>query len=501
MFFKRRNNQKPNSAQKPRTERPSIKVTRSLDKNIDFIVNEFNNSDDLKVRKIKKIDATLIYFESLVDQDKMQDRIFKPIELSQNLDTFDLSPARVSHDLYRACNSLLMGHTLLLKDHVAEIKIIPVTDSNNRNVDEPANERVVRGSHEGFIENLMVNLNLLRKRMNDSDLTVHYFDKGTETSTKIAVVFMNSLVNDEHVKEVERRIQSIDADMLFSPGYIEEFIEDEPMSPFPQLLNTERPDRVEANILEGRIAILAEGSPTCLLTPVSFFAFYQTTDDYNNRWTSGTFLRLIRLTSFLIAIGLPAIYIAVVGFHFEVIPSDLLLPVKASINDIPYPPLIEALVMVIVIELIRESGMRLPSPVGQTIGIVGGLVIGDAVVKAGLVSNLVVVVIALTALASFVVPSNEMSTTLRVLTFPLIILAGTFGFVGIAFGFLALLIHLARLTSLGTPYFAPMTPFRLKDLKDTFVRIPLFKMNRRPTDNYAKKSVITRRSRKWDMNE
>jgi spore germination protein KA len=253
--------------------------------------------------------------------------------------------------------------------------------------------------------------------------------------------------------------------------------------------------------MEGRVAIMVEGSPTALMAPSTFFMFYQAPDDYNMRWYTGTFVRLIRLASFIIAIGLPAFYIAVVAFHFEVIPDELIMPVKSSINEIAYPPLLEALVMVIIIELIREAGIRLPQPIGQTIGIVGGLVIGDAVVRAGLVSNLMVIVIALTAIASFVVPSNELSTSLRLLTFPLIILAGSLGFVGIIFGMMMILIHLTRLESFGTPYFAPIAPLRLKDLKDTFIRMPIYKMNNRPKDSRAIKRKAIEPSREWKKDE
>ncbi|WP_197061438.1 spore germination protein, partial [Halobacillus sp. BBL2006] len=248
-------------------------------------------------------------------------------------------------------------------------------------------------------------------------------------------------------------------------------------------------------------AIMVEGSPTALIAPSTFFMFYQAPDDYNMRWYTGTFVRLIRLASFIIAVGLPAFYIATVSFHFEVIPDELIMPVKSSINEIAYPPMIEALVMVIIIELIREAGIRLPQPIGQTIGIVGGLVIGDAVVRAGLVSNLMVIVVALTAIASFVVPSNELSTTLRLLTFPLIVLAGSLGFVGISFGFLFLLIHLTNLQSFGVPYFAPLAPLRLKDLKDTFVRVPLFMMKNRPKDSRSIQPLAIDSSREWKQSD
>jgi spore germination protein KA len=232
--------------------------------------------------------------------------------------------------------------------------------------------------------------------------------------------------------------------------------------------------------------------------PVNFFSFYQSVDDYNKRWQIGSFFRFIRLFSFFIAIGLPAVYIAIVSFHFEVIPFGLILLIKSSLEDIPYPPLFEALLMELTIELIREASIRLPTRIGSTIAIVGGLVIGDAVVKAGLVSNLMIIVVAITAIAAYIVPSNEMSAAVRILRFPFMIAAATLGFFGIVFGFMILLFHLCRLYTFGSPYFAPLAPLNLADLKDAFIRAPFWKQNTRPKEVHAQKKDTTNYTRKWD---
>jgi spore germination protein KA len=247
---------------------------------------------------------------------------------------------------------------------------------------------------------------------------------------------------------------------------------------------------------------LSEGDPTALIMPVTLFAFYQSPDDYHSRWFVGSFVRTIRFTSFLLAIQLPAIYIAVVSFHPEVLPVDLVYTLKASLDKVPFPPIMEALLMELTLELIREAGIRLPSPVGQTIGIVGGLVMGDAVVRAGLVSYTMVIVVALTAISSFVVPSNEMSTSIRIIRFPLMIAGATFGFFGIVFGMMLVLIHLTKLQSFGTPYFAPAAPLRLKDMKDTFLRLPIWKMNQRPRDSHPRRlKQEDDSSRRWKKDD
>ncbi|WP_101843338.1 spore germination protein [Halobacillus sp. Marseille-P3879] len=480
---------------------PQEPSTRSLSDNINYILTAFKRTEDLKVRILKKGEAALLYFESLVDQEKVQLSIFNPVEIGKVDSIHAIPNAKESTNLEEAIKSLLRGHAVYLEEGSRQISLFNVTSVFNRSVEEPANEKVVRGSHDGFVENIMININLLRKRIEHRDLKVKLYKVGKKTNTNVAIIYMEGLADPEIVLNMQKRVETIDSEMIQSPGYVEEFIEDSPWSPFPQMLNTERPDRVVANLMEGRIALFTEGSPTCLVAPATFFMFYQAPDDYNTRWYTGTFIRLIRLASFIIAIGLPAFYIAVVSFHFEVIPDDLITPVKASINEIAYPPVVEALVMVVIIELIREAGIRLPSPVGQTIGIVGGLVIGDAVVRAGLISNIMVIVIALTAIASFVVPSNELSTSLRLLTFPLICLSATLGFVGLIFGFLLITVHLTKLESYGVPYFAPVAPLRLTDLKDTFVRFPIFMMKKRPKDAHPMDYKAMGESREWKKNE
>ena len=246
-------------------------------------------------------------------------------------------------------------------------------------------------------------------------------------------------------------------------------------SPFPQLLNTERPDRVAANLVEGKVVVMTNISPTALIAPVTFFSFYQSPDDYNARVLVGSFYRIVRLLSFLTAVFLPAIYIAIISFHFEVMPLELSNQVKTDINNIPYRPLLEALILEIIMELIRESSIRLPQSVGQTVGIVGGLVIGDAIVNAGLVSNLMVIVVALTAVSSYVVPSVELNISIRMLRFPFMVLASFFGFFGIVVGTIILVIHLINLSSLKQPYFSPIIPFQPKEILKIFVRGPYFK--------------------------
>jgi spore germination protein KA len=331
-------------------------------------------------------------------------------------------------------------------------------------------------------------------------LKVKFFTLGKLTNTKVSMVFIENLANKKTIKEVERRISSIEVDQLLSFGDLQDYIEDNPYSPFPQMLTTERPDRGAAYLTEGKILLLVDGSPRILIVPITFFAFYQTPDDYNSRWLVGTFFRLIRFFSFIISISLPAIYIAVVSFHSEVLPIGILYSIRVSLENVPFPPYIEAFAMQIILELLKEAAIRLPTPIAQTIGIVGGLVIGTAVVEASFVSNTMIVVIGLTAIASFVAPVNEMGTSARLLGFPVMIAASLFGFVGIVLVLMLIFMHVCKLETFGTPYFAPIAPFKIEDIKDSIVRLPFWKLNTRPTDSKPVYKKQQWRTRGWKNN-
>lgn len=485
--------------------KPTKSIFSTVDENISSIKQAFSNTEDLVVKELKAetVHGVMIYIETMVDKEKIQKYIVKDC-LAANLETIQNvlhSTFQASTDLNEVEDALLEGYCVLCLHGFEQLYIAEVSISEERSITEPENEKVVQGSHDGFIENLSTNLHLLRRAMKSSNLCTRYFSVGAQVKSKVALVYMNNLANEEVVREFDRRLKSIEMDHVLSIGFLEGLIEDSTISPFPQILNTERVDRVVGHLNEGRVAVIMEGNPTALLLPVTFFAFYQSPDDYNSRWLIGTFIRFIRHASFLISILLPAFYIAIIAFHFEVLPDELVFPVGSSIDKIPFPPLIEALIMELTIELIREAGIRLPSRIGQTIGIVGGLVIGDAIVQAGLISTTMIVVVALTAISSFCVPSHGMSDAVRLLRFPFMFLAATFGFVGIVLGYIVLLAHLCKLESFGTPYFAPFAPFRLKDMKDTFMRLPIWTFNTRPLDSHPKYMKQQANSRGWKYNE
>lgn len=454
----------------------------TLSENITYIRTQLRDTNDLCINEMCIHDTPIMicYLETMSDYKDIQHTILIPLSEGTQLHTLLAAiGVKKTSNLEEAVDMLLRGHTLIYVEGQENICISNTAKSLNRTPDEPRNEKVIRGGNEGFIEDIQVNLNLIRKQITNRQLKIKYFTLGTKTSTKIALVFMEELVNPLVLEQIEGKLLSIPSTMISGPGHLEAFIESQPFSPFPHLLYTERPDRVMAHIMEGKIVLLVDGSTDVLITPITFSAFFQTPDDFNSRIFVASFLRLIRLLSFFIAILLPSLYIAVISYHFEIIPNEIIVLVKSSVEGIPFSPLIEALIMWLTIELIREAGVRLPTPIGQTIGIIGGLIIGDAVVQAGFVSNTMVIVIAVTAIASFTIPSYEMGTAVRLLTFPLMLAATCLGFVGIVFGLLFIVAHLCKLESFGMPYFTPFAPLKITGLKDSIIRFPIWMIDKR----------------------
>ncbi|WP_340386357.1 spore germination protein [Paenibacillus sp. FSL E2-0151] len=485
---------------------PTNQAFSELKMNISYVEQSLYCTDDLKQQQLllNGVQSVLLYIDSLVDQEIIQTHVLTALNgqaHSQIYPSFTTLESRKDTDLQRGIDSLIQGKCLYIIDGHPEFHILSTEKMYVRSTTEPENEGVIRGPHNGFVEQLSVNLNLIRRQIISPSLIVRYFNVGEKTHTKIAVVYLQDLANPELVNEVKERITSISSDMVLAPGFIEEFMEDNPFSLFPQQLNTERPDRVIANLMEGRVAILAEGSPSALIAPVTFFAFYQSPDDYHGRWIVSSFLRLIRMMSFVIAFTLPAVYIATISFHSAILPIELAHTIKKSLQNIPFPALVEAMLLELIFEVLREAGVRLPSRVGQTIGIVGGLVIGDAIVRAGLVSYTMIIVVSLTAISSFLVPSHEMSSAVRILRFPMMIGAALFGYIGIAFGLVILTIHLCKMENFGSPYFAPVAPFRLADMKDVWIRFPIWALRGRPHDARPQRLNQQKFSRSWKKRE
>lgn len=390
-----------------------------------------------------------------------------------------------------AADGLLTGEAILFVDGFDRAVKIPDSGYPNMGVNKAESEKVVRGSNEGFTESVKQNAALIRKRIRSSQVKVKQKRLGVRSKTMVYLVYMDGLVYPGLLQEIERRLAGFEIDGVLDSGVIEQLSEETWYSPFPQFQTTERPDRAAMSILDGRVVLLSENSPVALLLPTDYNSFIKTSDDYYNRFEIASFGRMLRYAASFFAMTLPGFYLAVTNFHTQILPTTLLLSFADARSGVPFPAVIELLIMELSFELLREAGVRLPGAMGNTIGIVGGLIIGQAAVEANLVSPIVVIVISFTALCSFAIPNEEFATAFRLLKFFFIGMCAWLGFFGMLTGLLAVLIHLANLKSFGIPYLMPFVGADLNDYEDErdfLWRQPLAKLWKRP--------VYTRRGRR-----
>lgn len=394
-----------------------------------------------------------------------------------------ISHRKVTHTKQATLAAILEDTmVVLLINGEAKALALDAVGGEDRAIEEPATEAVIRGPREGFNENLGTSLSLIRRRLRTADLKIEAFTIGLRTKTKVAVCYLEGVASPNSVEELRIRLNRIDTDSIIDSGYIEEFIEDNPHSPFPQVQNTERPDVVAALILEGRIGIITDGSPFALIVPIDLWGALQASEDYYERHLISNAMRWLRFLYLFLNLYLPSMYVALTTFHQEMLPSKMLLSIAAAREVTPFPAVVEALIMEVTFEALREAGIRLPKAVGSAISIVGALVIGQAAVQAGIVSAPMVIVVSLTGIASFVIPRYNFAIAIRMLRFPMILLAGTLGMFGVIIGTLAIVIHLCGLRSLGMPYLSPVTPFSPNGMKDVFIRAPRWAMRSRPME-------------------
>lgn len=471
---------------------PVLKAHRSLDSNELSLKQLLFHSSDFKFTDFMCGDRSyrLYYLTTMVEFNAVQEFIIGPllretdVSVRQAVSILDYSETNL---LTEAAEALVQGKTVIQISGEAKFYLLGTILTKERSLNIPVNERVLRGSSQALIENLDTSLNLLRKKISSPDLVIKSFQVGRRSNTKVAVLYMDSLVNKEVLKEFTRRIDSLDIDYIEFPGFVSELVVDKKFSLFPRMLVTERPDRIRSNLMDGKIAILSEGSPDSLILPVSFWAFFQSPDDYQIGWLFGSAIRILRIICFILAISLPGFYVALVTFDPRIVPYEIVLTLQSSMQYISLPPLLEAILMLLILEIVREATVRLPSPIGQTIGVVGGIVIGTVVVQSNLISNMMVIVVALTGVASFIIPSYEMSNAARILTYPFILVAYILGLVGLELCFLFVLTHLARLNTMGIPYFySGMTS---NTIKDTVLRAPIKLLKKRPKESMAQENI------------
>ncbi|MBE0338526.1 spore germination protein [Paenibacillus sp. 23TSA30-6] len=478
-------------------------LSHRLEDNLVQLVQLLGTSTDFITKKLELDESThiaLLYIDGLVDTQVLHNSILfslqerctpdqmrdldanQKIELLQKrmLIAGDLS---VTRDLGQFVHELLSGNIMVLVDGTSSALRIGLPGWEDRNVGEPSSQSVVRGPMEGFTENMRTNTALIRRKIKDSQLWLETFQIGKVTQTSVSIMYLANIANPDLVQEVKRRLAKIDTDSILESGYIEEFIQDTAATPFPTIYNSDRPDTIAAGILEGKVAILVDGTPFVLLVPTFFVAFFQSAEDYYQRADIATLLRFIRFLSFFITLLAPSFYVAVTTYHQEMIPTNLVISLAAQRENVPFPAFVEAMLMELTYEILREAGVRIPKNIGQAISIVGTLVIGQAAVAAGFISSAMVIIVSITAISSFVIPETGMSIAARIIRFVLIGLAGFIGLYGILFGVFLIVLHLAGLRSFGMPYMSPIGPYRSNDLKDSIFRFPWPLLKTRPADS------------------
>jgi Bacillus/Clostridium GerA spore germination protein len=480
-------------------------LSTDLDQNLQNLQNIYKNCMDVVFRPFKiggKTKAALIYIDGLANIEEIDASVLIPLmeenNAKEDTDQFidvnhileqklTVSKVKKVQTITECIEQISGGNPILLIDQQSEGFALGLANWEKRSIEEPVGESVIRGPREGFTESLGTNLALLRRKIRSPQLKMKSMKIGKYTQTEVVISYIEGIAEQDLIQEVEARLNRIKLDGILETNYIEELIEDNPYSPFPQVLSTERPDVVAANLLEGRVAILQDGTPFVLIVPVSFYSFLQSSEDYYNRSLMSTAIRWMRYIFLLISLLLPSLYVALLTFHQEMLPTTLLITIAASREKVPFPALVEALLMEIVFEALREAGLRLPRQAGSAVSIVGALVIGQAAVQAGLVSAPLIMVVALTGIASFTVPRYTAGIALRMLRFPMIFLAGTLGLLGIVLGLIMIVTHMTTLRSFGVPYLSPMAPIQRGEMKDVLLRAPLWKFNTRPhltgTDN------------------
>ncbi|HIE6628928.1 TPA: spore germination protein [Bacillus luti] len=444
-------------------------LIEKLKKSSDFV--NYHTSDD------ETMPYWISYYRPSLDGEKLQKYLMPTLlerpnaSLEELKEHIPMSGITITNDLQKIEDMVLKGHAIVqVNQQDQKCMLANIAIDNYRAPTPPLNESTVIGPQEGFVEDIDTNINLVRKRLPVLDLQTKEMIIGEFSKTKVVMMYLDNLAEKDNVDFLEESLRALEYDQINDSAYIQELMGEK--SIFPLYINTERTDRVTKALIDGKIAIFVDGSPSILLTPVSYFDFFISPEDYNVSWLYATFSRILRLIAVLFSICATPLYVATLNYHYELIPSNLLETLILSRAQVPFPPLIEALFLELAIDLLREAGARLPMKVGQTLGIVGGIVIGQASVQAGLTSNILLIIVALSALASFITPIYKMGNAVRLLRFPFLMFAEIGGLFGISLGFIFLFTHLFRLTSLRKPY-ALFYPTRQQSVKDSWIRFPL----------------------------
>lgn len=487
-----------------------LKKIYSIPKNGDIVLREFDI-----VAKDKIIPACIIFYDGMTDRNIIDLAILQPLMLLSNLEVKgkenELSEyvskhllvhnqTKVTENMGKVIDEINFGGCGVFIDGIDVAFACDVKGWEHRGVDRPETESVVRGPQEGFTETLRTNTALVRKILKDDDLIAEDISIGKRSKTPCSLLYIKDIANDSLVDEVRRRLKGIKVDYIFDSGELEQYLEDNPFMTTPQIIATERPDRVAAVLTEGKVAVIMSGSPFALIMPTTNFDLLQSAEDTYMRFPYVNLIRIVRTIAIFVSLLLPGLYVAITNFHHEMIPTDLLLAIEASRERVPFPSVVEILIMEFAFELILEAGIRRPGPLGPTLGIIGALILGQAAVAASIVSPILIIIVAVTGIGSFAIPNFGLGLSFRLLRFIFIFLASIAGFLGITFGLFIYGVWSCSVKSFGVPFMAPIGPKTNSSYFAQFVRSPLWKNEKR--NDYLNVKNVDRQpriSRQWSV--
>jgi len=480
------------------TSAPGLTVSTSLQANLQYVKRELHSpkNKDVIIREFKVMnccDACVVYIDGMADKNTINNFILRQLMLrplpeqagevcsldyiAENL--LAANEIQRVRDIDAAIREVLNGLTALFVDGAPECILVETRGYESRSITEPLNEQVVYGPQEAFVEQLRTNITLIRKIIRSKDLITEIRPIGKGGQISCAMLYVDGIVNPRVVREMKRRLDNINVNITIGTGIVNELIEERPFSLFPQSLSTERPDRTAAFLMDGQIALILEGSPQAIIVPITFFHLFHTSDDSTLRWQYGNFQRYVRLIACFFAIFLPGLYLALTLYHSEMIPAELMSSLHQARENVPFPAVIEVLLMELSFEIIREAGVRVPGLVGQTLGIIGAIVLGQAAVEAGLVSPVLIIIVAITGLGNFAIPDYRLSYAIRISRFIFIVLGTIAGFYGISAGMYVMFGFACSLKSFGVPYFSPVAP-KTESNPDIVTRGPVWTQIQRP---------------------
>lgn len=490
----------------------------NLEEKIASLTNEIGSKNPVIIKRFfigkkEPLAACTMYMEALSERDIINRDILTPLMFKVDEEIIPgeatceylcrkyipLSNTITESNISNASEAVKLGQTIILIEGLDNFIIADTKGGEQRSISDPINESAIKGSRDSFVENIKINISTLRRKIKDKNLSIENYTVGRRSQTALALVYIDDIMDKTVLDEVRRRIQAIDIDSIEDSGMLEQYIEDHPYSPFPQIFGTERPDVVAGTLMEGRVAIILNGSPYVLTAPTLFVEFFQVIEDYSQRTLTTSFSRLLRALSIFIIITLSPTYLTLEMYNANLIPVKFITPIIQARKGIALTPFLEILTMEIVVEFLREGGVRLPPRIATTLSIVGGIIIGNTAIDSKFVSPTTLLIIGVSVVSTFLIPSYEMSLGIRFLRFPMLILADTMGFLGITAGWFFIIVHLTSMKSFGVSYFS----IKSSDLKDIFVRAPLWLMDKNPQEIPNTNSITQTnfREKLWGKNK